>query len=130
MFNFIIKGFIGKGLTRNLNRVWNYLIKGFLGTVIILFGFPLLCLLASGLSISLAVTAPIWIPICTVLLHIYMMVVYDLDAPDNHHNRYCILLEALIWNLLFQGCLQPILAIFVAVVLCPLASGCILIGEI
>ncbi|KAI8129847.1 hypothetical protein CVS40_1285 [Lucilia cuprina] len=119
--------FIGKGFTRNLNRVWNYFVKGFLGTVVILFAFPLLCLACSLLSILLALTAPLWIPVFTILLHVYMILIYDLDSPDNARNRYCILLEALIWNIFLQGCIQPIAALLVASILCPLVSGLILI---
>ncbi|KPU80844.1 uncharacterized protein Dana_GF16043, isoform B [Drosophila ananassae] len=120
-------GFIGKGLTRNLNRTWNYFVKGFLGTVVILFAFPLICLATSFLSIGLAVTAPLWIPVFVLLLHIYMILIYDLDAPDNTKNRYCILLEALIWNLLIQGLLQPLAAVLVATLICPLAAGVVFI---
>lgn len=58
-----------------------------------------------------------------------MILVYDLDAPDNTRNRYCILLEALIWNFLIQGLLQPLAAILVATLLCPLAAGLVLIGK-
>lgn len=130
LFCFNFSGFIGKGFTRNLNRVWNYFVKGFLGTIVILFAFPLLCLATSFLSIILALTAPFWIPIFTILLHIYMILIYDLDSPDNTRNRYCILLEAIIWNILIQGCIQPIVAIFVASIVCPLVSGLILIGKL
>lgn len=112
-----------------MNRVWNYFVKGFLGTVVILFAFPLLCLACSLLSIILALTAPFWIPVFTILLHVYMILIYDLDSPDNTRNRYCILLEALIWNILIQGCIQPVAAILVASILCPLVSGLILIGK-
>lgn len=125
--NILFIGFIGKGLTRNLNRIWNYFIKGFLGTLIILFAFPLICLSVSLLSFCLALTAPLWIPVFTLLLHAYMILIYDLDSPDSSRNRYCILLEAVIWNFLIQGLLQPLAAVIVASVLCPLATGCILV---
>ncbi|BFF89812.1 uncharacterized protein DMAD_08482 [Drosophila madeirensis] len=120
-------GFIGKGLTRNLNRTWNYFVKGFLGTIVILFAFPLICLATSLLSIGLALTAPLWIPVFVLLLHIYMILIYDLDAPDNTKNRYCILLEAIVWNLLIQGLLQPVAAVLVATLICPLAAGIVFI---
>lgn len=115
-------------MTRNLNRTWNYFVKGFLGTVVILFAFPFICLAASLLSIALAVTAPLWIPVFVLLLHIYMILIYDLDAPDNTNNRYCILLEAIVWNLLIQGLLQPLAAVLVATVICPLAAGVVFVG--
>lgn len=116
-------------MTRNLNRTWNYFVKGFLGTIVILFAFPLICLATSFLSIGLALSAPLWIPVFVLLLHIYMILVYDLDAPDNTRNRYCILLEALVWKFLIQGLLQPLAAIVVATLFCPLATGIVLIGR-
>ncbi|XP_055923588.1 uncharacterized protein LOC129954019 isoform X2 [Eupeodes corollae] len=120
-------GFIGKGFTRNMNRVWNYFVKGFLGTVTILLVFPLVSLTASLLSILLALTAFIWVPMLTAGLHVLMVLIYDLDCPDISRNRYCILLEAVVWNILIQGCVQPIAAIFVSMVLCPLASILVLV---
>lgn len=125
----ICLGFIGKGLTRHLNRGWNYIVKGFLGTVVIVFLFPLLCLLVSTGSILLAITAPIWMPFATSILHLYMMFVYDLDSPDGSENRYCVIMEAIIWNIFIQGCFQPFFAVFVAAVVCPLISVCILLGK-
>lgn len=120
-------GFIGKGFTRNMNRVWNYFIKGFLGTVVILFIFPIVCLTASLSSIMLALAAPIWVPAFTILLHVYIMLVYDLDCPDPSRNRYCVFFEALIWNILVQGCLQPFAAVIVATFICPTASVVVLL---
>lgn len=120
-------GFIGKGFTRHMNRLWNYFIKGFLGTCIILFIFPIICVSVSLCSIVFAILAPLWIPIVTIILHIYMMLIYDLDCPDPSKNRYCIVLEAIIWNILIQGCLQPIAALFVASILCPIASVVVLV---
>lgn len=52
----------------------------------------------------------------------YMMLVYDLDCPNDQRNRYCILLEAIVWNVCIQGCIQPIAAFFVASILCPIAA--------
>lgn len=118
-------GFIGKGLTRTLNRVWNYFVKGFLGTVAIVFIFPVLCIVVTLGSVALAFTAPIWMPFITVGLHLYMMLVYDLDCPDQIRNRYCLFLEAIVWNIVIQGCLQPIAAIFVAAIVCPIAAICV-----
>lgn len=125
MFLFLYSGFIGKGLTRTINRIWNYFIKGFLGTIAIVFIFPILCLTVSAGSVILAITAPIWTPFIAVAMHIYMMLVYDLDCPDDQRNCYCIFLEAIVWNIVIQGCLQPIAAIFVAAILCPLAGICV-----
>ncbi|XP_059610904.1 uncharacterized protein LOC132257878 isoform X1 [Phlebotomus argentipes] len=119
-------GFIGKGMTRHMNRVWNYVLKGFLGTLLIIFIFPLLCILVSLASIAGAITAPLWVPIVTLLLHIYMMLIYDLDCPESSRNRYCVLLEAVVWNIVVQGCFQPLLAVLVATCICPLTSVAVL----
>lgn len=103
--------------------------KGFLGTILILFFFPLLCVSVSITSVFFAITAPIWMPFITVSLHIYMMLVYDLDSPNETRNPYCILLEALVWNILMQGLVQPIVAFMVAIIVCPIASVLVLIGK-
>uniref|UniRef100_A0A182NCW1 Uncharacterized protein n=1 Tax=Anopheles dirus TaxID=7168 RepID=A0A182NCW1_9DIPT len=116
-------GFIGKGMTRHLNRLYNYFIKGFLGTLVILVLFPLLCCAVSASSLALAIAAPLWMPFITVTLHLYMMLVYDLDCPDeSRRNRYCIFLEAVGWNIGVQGLLQPLAAVLVASVICPLVA--------
>uniref|UniRef100_A0A182QS17 Uncharacterized protein n=1 Tax=Anopheles farauti TaxID=69004 RepID=A0A182QS17_9DIPT len=116
-------GFIGKGMTRHLNRLYNYFIKGFLGTLVILVLFPLLCCAVSASSLALAITAPLWMPFITVTLHLYMMLIYDLDCPDeSRRNRYCIFLEAVGWNIGVQGLLQPLAAVVVASVICPLVA--------
>lgn len=120
-------GFIGKGITRQLNRIYNYVIKGFLGTFLILFIFPVICCTVSFASLMLAVCAPLWIPFITISLHLYIMLIYDLDSPDDDHNKYGIVFEALGWNILIQGVLQPLAALFVAGILCPITSVCVLI---
>lgn len=107
-FHFSFLGFIGKGMTRAINRIWNYFFKGFIFSTAIIIFFPIICLAVSCTSIFLALTSPIWIPFSMVLLHLCMMLAYDLDSPNDQRNRYCILLEAIVWNILLQGCIQPI----------------------
>lgn len=114
-------------MTRHLNRIWNYFVKGFLGTGLILFIFPLLCISVSLTSFCFALAAPLWIPCVTIILHLYMMLVYDLDSPNDERNKYCVFLEAIGWDIFIQGIIQPTLAIIVAAVICPLISACILI---
>lgn len=126
---FLNLGFIGKGMTRHLNRVWNYFIKGFLGTLLILFVFPIVCISISFASIFLAIASPIWIPCITTILHLYMMLVYDLDSPNDERNKYCIFLEALGWDILIQGVIQPIFAIIIATIICPIISFFVLLGK-
>ncbi|XP_012234125.2 uncharacterized protein [Linepithema humile] len=119
-------GFIGKGMTRHLNRLWNYGAKGLLGTLIILFVFPVVCVLASVGSFIIALTAVLWMPLVTLTLHAFMALIMDLDSPEPSRNRYLVVMEALVWNIAIQGCLQPIAAVFVALVLCPIISFMIL----
>lgn len=59
--NVTFSGFIGKGMTRHLNRLWNYGAKGLLGTIIILFVFPIACILTSVGSLIIALTAVVWL---------------------------------------------------------------------
>ncbi|XP_055636132.1 uncharacterized protein LOC129775415 isoform X2 [Toxorhynchites rutilus septentrionalis] len=120
-------GFVGKGMTRHLNRLYNYFIKGFLGSLLILILFPLLCISVSISSIAFAIAAPLWMPFITVTLHMYMMLVYDLDCPDeSRRNRYCIFMEAVGWNILIQGLLQPLAALMVIALICPTVSVIVL----
>ncbi|KAI5698798.1 hypothetical protein M8J76_013141 [Diaphorina citri] len=53
-------GFIGKGLTRHVNRMWNYLIKGVLGTLVLTLVFPIACIITTIVCLLLALTAVIW----------------------------------------------------------------------
>lgn len=52
-----------------------------------------------------------------------MMLVYDLDCPKGNRNSRFIIFEAVVWKILIQGCLQPVAALFVATILCPVASS-------
>ncbi|XP_048507153.1 uncharacterized protein LOC105689462 isoform X2 [Athalia rosae] len=119
-------GFIGKGMTRHLNRLWNYGAKGVLGTLGILLIFPIICIATSIVSLLVAITAFVWMPVMTLVLHVFMAFVMDLDGPDAGRNRYLVVMEAIIWNIGIQGCLQPIAAILMSLVICPLISLTIL----
>ncbi|KAG8229642.1 hypothetical protein J437_LFUL015593 [Ladona fulva] len=103
-------GFIGKGFTRHVNRVWNYMFKGLIGTLTIMVVFPLL------------------MPVVTFTLHLFMALAYDFDCPDpDHRNRYFVVLEAILWDIGVQGIMQPIAALFIACLACPLLSLFILV---
>lgn len=115
-------GFIGKGMTRHINRLWNYIVKGLLGTLGIILVFPVVCLLISCGSLAVTVTAIFWMPVVTLGLHLFMALIYDLDSPDPSRNRYLVMLEAILWNIGIQGCVQPLAALFVAFVVCPVIS--------
>ncbi|KAL1116016.1 hypothetical protein AAG570_005511 [Ranatra chinensis] len=115
-------GFIGKGMTRQLNKAWNYIGKGVFGTLGLLLFFPPLCLLTSALCLAIAATAFLWMPVVTLLLHIAMGLFWDLDSPMAERNKYLVILEAAVWDILIQGLLQPIAAIVVTLIICPLLS--------
>lgn len=48
-------------MTRHINRLWNYGVKGLLGTLVILFIFPIVCIVASFGSLIIALSAFIWL---------------------------------------------------------------------
>uniref|UniRef100_T1H7N8 Uncharacterized protein n=1 Tax=Rhodnius prolixus TaxID=13249 RepID=T1H7N8_RHOPR len=115
-------GFIGKGMTRQMNKTWNYIGKGVLGTLGIVFIFPTLCLLTTILSLAIACTAFLWMPAITLGLQIGMGLIWDIDSPVQERNKYIIILEALIWDIIIQGLLQPVAAVFISCAVCPLLS--------
>lgn len=113
---------MGKGLTRTTNQVWNYFFKGVICTIAIVVFFPILCITVCTTSIFVAIATPIWIPFSIFLLHLYMMFLYDLDGPCESRNRYCIFLEAFVWNIIIKGCVQPIIAFAIGILICPFAA--------
>ncbi|KAJ8317953.1 hypothetical protein KUTeg_003044 [Tegillarca granosa] len=104
------RGFLGKSLTRHLNRFWNIILKGAVGSVLLCVCYPVLCVLGSGASILVAVTAPAWIPVVTLVVHVGFFLVFDADCPDDS-NKFFTLFEAIIWRILILGCIQPVAAL-------------------
>nr|CBH09249.1 similar to CG2519 [Heliconius melpomene] len=124
-------GLLGKGLSRQANRLWNYGLIGGLGSVLLLLVFPLVTLAASVLSLLAAVSVPLWMLPVTLVMHAGFAVVYDLDCPNpGRVNRWFALFEALIWRVGLLGLVQPVLAFVVAIFLCPLASIILLVGGV
>ncbi|KAF6199352.1 hypothetical protein GE061_007378 [Apolygus lucorum] len=115
-------GFIGKGMTRQLNKTWNYIGKGVFGTLGIVLVFPIVCLLSTILCLAVAATAFIWMPAVTLLLQVGMGVFWDLDSPVAERNKYLVVLEAFLWDIGVRGLLQPVAAVFVSCVICPLLA--------
>ncbi|XP_043205633.1 uncharacterized protein LOC122372479 isoform X2 [Amphibalanus amphitrite] len=120
-------GFIGKDMTRHLNRLWNYALKGVLGTLLLVLLFPAACLAVSLTSLLLAAAVPIWVPVAVLLFHLFMVCGYDLDSPAPDRNRWCVVLEALLWNIGVLGVLQPVAAVVVGGLICPLIALILLI---
>ncbi|XP_044759110.1 uncharacterized protein LOC123316901 [Coccinella septempunctata] len=123
-------GFIGKGFTRHINRIWNYVVKGLFGTIALLFGFPIFCLTIVLSSLVIAFTAVLWMPLITLLVHIMNGLIYDADSPLQDINRFFIFFQVLIINIGVLGILQPIAAIFVGAVVCPLIALFVAIGGV
>lgn len=68
-------------------------------------------------------------PFITLILHAFMALAIDIDSPDPSRNRYLVVIEALCWNIGVEGLLQPIAALIVALIVCPIISFTILTGE-
>lgn len=120
-------GFVGKGLSRQVNRAWNYIVKGLVGTVLLVLVFPVLSLVVCLTSLVAALLAPLWMPCVMLAFHLLMVLAYDFDSPSPERNRICVLGEAILWQGLVLGLLQPIAAAVIALVLCPIAAGFILL---
>ncbi|OWR53556.1 hypothetical protein KGM_200275B, partial [Danaus plexippus plexippus] len=114
---------LGKGMSRQANRIWNYGVIGGCGSLALLLLFPLVSLAASLLSLAVAASVPVWMPPLAVALHAVNALVFDLDCPDPPRlNRWFVLFEVLIWRIGLLGVLQPIVAFIVAVFVCPLTA--------
>lgn len=61
-------------------------------------------------------------PIITLSLHISNGLIYDLDSPSESKNRYVVVIEAVVWNIILQGIVQPLIASIIAFVLCPIIT--------
>ncbi|XP_018330268.1 uncharacterized protein LOC108740446 isoform X2 [Agrilus planipennis] len=115
-------GFIGKEFTRHLNRIWNYFFKGLFGTILLVVIFPIVCVVVIVSSIFIALTAVLWMPVLTLAIQVTNAIIYDLDSPEPKRNRFFVILEALVWNIGVQGIVQPLFALLVAFIVCPLIS--------
>jgi hypothetical protein len=52
-----------------------------------------------------------------------MLTIYDFDCPNsNETNRYVVSLVALVWNICIAGCIQSVVAVLVAGIICPTIS--------
>jgi len=68
-------------------------------------------------------------PLVTLLLHIFNGLIYDLDSPAEWKNKYCVVIEAVIWNIVVQGIVQPLIACFIAFILCPITTVFLFFGN-
>ena len=114
------RGLLGKSVLRHFNRFTNYAVKGALGTILISTIFPLACIVVSYTSLLLALLAPILIPFFSLVLHLAAALVYDWETG----RPTTALLPSLIWHLLLQGLLQPVLCTL-GLLLCPIGTAAI-----
>ena len=120
-------GFIGKGVSRHLNRLYNYVIKGLFGTFFYVLIFPVVSIVVSLLSFAIALLAPVWVP-CTVLLFSLLSpLVYDFDAPVPQR-RWLPYLRALVLHIFIGGILQPLVLVLVLFFFCPIMAAIVITG--
>ncbi|XP_064104875.1 uncharacterized protein LOC135214466 isoform X2 [Macrobrachium nipponense] len=119
-------GFIGKGVTRHMNRAWNYVMKGIVGTLLLTTVFPLTCLLVSMGSMAVAVVAPLWVPALVFLIHISCILLYDVDSPTGKR-KWSPILQAIALHLIALGIIQPVLAFITATLICPVVATIVLL---
>jgi hypothetical protein len=115
-------GFMGKGLTRQLNRAWNYGFKGLLCSLLFLLIFPVICILCSAGGICLALSAPVWAPVFALIYQVCIILVWDVDNPDPKRGPLLPMIRVLVRDLLLDGLLQPIACLVTAFIVCPLIS--------
>ena len=118
-------GLVPKHLTRWIHRAWNYAFRGVLGTTLLAVCSLLVCLTLSTLSLLVGCFTPLWMPLVALLAMLGTTLVYDLDSPEQGRNKYFLGGEFL-WRLGYTCLVEPLAAITLAVILCPLAMGAIL----
>ena len=120
------KGLLGKSFTRILNVIWNYVIKGFCGTLLLILIYPALCVLVSVSSIVLGILTPVWYPIISLLTHLGFVIIFDWELCGKRGTckSFFPILRILL-KFLICGLLSPVLALFTALVFCPVSSICI-----
>ena len=79
-----LSGFLGKAFTRHINRIWNYGLKGGVGSFLLVTIFPLLCIFVSLFSLLAAITAPLWMPLVTLVVHLFFIFIFDFDHPGEN----------------------------------------------
>ena len=83
-------GFLGKGLTRLFNILWNYVVVGAGGSVLLTTFYPTAIIANCLLSLCLLLTAPVWAPIGVILSYLVTIFVYDFDTGNPGSLLSCI----------------------------------------
>ena len=84
-----------------------------------------LCLFVSTISLIIAMFTPIWYPILSVLQHVSFVLFYDWDCANSKYRfakRIFPLFDAVFFRMITLGSIMPALALFTAIVICPLIS--------
>lgn len=68
-------------------------------------------------------------PLVTLLLHVFNGLIYDLDSPAEWKNKYFVIIEAVLWNIVLQGVVQPLIACLIAFTFCPIVTVILFIGN-
>lgn len=69
-------------------------------------------------------------PAVVLCLQLGMVLFWDLDCPVESRSRYLVVLQALVWDIGVLGLVQPLVALFVALVVCPIMSLTVATGQL
>ena len=58
--------------------------KGGVGSFLLVTVFPLICILVCTLCLLAAITAPVWMPLVTLCVHLFFILIYDFDHPSKN----------------------------------------------
>lgn len=107
------RGLIGKGLQRVFNVAWNYGIKGVIGTVGAFVGHLGMVAVNTAVSVVALATSPLWSIASPILIYLFSMLIYDVDACSMH--PVFPLFQLVIWRFLIKGVLRAIFSPLLAV---------------
>jgi hypothetical protein len=105
-------------VSRHINVFVNYVLKGALGTLACLVVLPATFVLCSTLSVLMALTAFLWVPMGSALIHLVFLLFYDFDGIS----AFNAVLWSAIVNIVGQGILVPLVTGVIALVICPIGA--------
>lgn len=116
------KGLLGKSITRVFHVIWSYLFLGGIGTLGLTIVYPPLCLAISTGSLALGLTAPIWYPVLSLVLHLLAPIVFDLDLFGSRISHLTFPFLNILLRAVFCGVASPLVNLLLAVLACPSSS--------
>ncbi len=108
-------GILGKTFTRIFNVLYNYIIKGVIGTGMIAIGHPILVIINTIVALVGTVTSPIWAVIASIIIYLWCIFIYDIDAPDSQEYHMFPLVRTFFKKLLLGGLGQFIASLVVII---------------